>query len=139
MKEKSNIKLCLVFIQHHPAARTVAVLLGKDSSKSLNSTGGLSAILPKDIPSFGILKILVESAVEHISPKSHIDFQQVVMNQSVSTCAFCGSICSFIQADFILSCFFHSGLWCHYSLHHNSTIQSYLFLAFTCTCPCGGQ
>uniref|UniRef100_A0A0E9W4N9 Uncharacterized protein n=1 Tax=Anguilla anguilla TaxID=7936 RepID=A0A0E9W4N9_ANGAN len=37
--------------------------LGIDSTSLWNSTGGMSTIPPKDIPSFGVLMMVVETAV----------------------------------------------------------------------------
>lgn len=37
----------------------------------VSGAGGIKAVLLKDIPSIGVLVIVVENAVEHITPQLH--------------------------------------------------------------------
>ncbi len=53
------------------------MLLGVYFTSLMSSIGGMNTVLPKDIPSFGVLMMVVESAVSLVAPKSAIGVQLV--------------------------------------------------------------
>ena len=62
---KTNFSRCLATISHQNSF--IASWLSY--SNSLNSTGGSNAVLHKDIPSFGVLTMVMESAVKTLVKK----------------------------------------------------------------------
>ncbi len=67
IKGKTNIKCLSKVLGHHvpleQLQRTLALIL-----QVSELSGGMNTILPKDIPSFGILMMVVESTVSHVGP-----------------------------------------------------------------------